>query len=520
MSNRWAPTVQRLLHREMSRYADRACLVWEGGQATYADTLRRCEAMATWLQGASAPGARVAIALPNGREFVESIAAVAIAGRVRVPLNPKESSETLSTKVDLVSCAVLITSSTVLAKLDPEVVARVSHVVLTDGDAQDSYAAVVEGTGGDPLRLESEAADVYRISFTGGTTGAPKAIVQTHRQETAMIRNLLMETIRPDASTTFVAATPLSHASGAFVVPTLLRGGAIAWTESFDAGRLVEPGWLGREGDIETFLVPTAMADVSRAVRDRGEHRVRTLVYGGAPCPPDTLKEAVDALGPCLVQVYGQAEAPMTIAVLSREAHQDLERASGSVGHPFLFVDVAILDEAGERLPAGEVGEVLVAAEHVMSGYWTDSGELDVPAELADGWLHTGDLGMIDQDGYLRLVGRARNMIISGGVNLYPDDIDRRLSGLTDTSQLVSFGVPHPRWGEALVLAVVPSDRSLPEADLVERVEAVARERLSAYERPKAVIVLDEMPLTDVGKTDTRRLAEMHAQLFETSRVG
>jgi fatty-acyl-CoA synthase len=517
MTEHWSTTVQRMLHREMNRFGRRRCFAWEGGEASYAETLARCTSVASWLQETTAPGARVAIALPNGREFLEAIVACALAGRVRVPLNPKESADTLSEKIRMVDCAVLVTTSTALQRLEQDVVATVGSVVLTDDSDQPSFTDLASRGGGD-LSLDASPGDMYRISFTGGTTGSPKAIVQTHRQETAMIRNLLMETIRPDASSVFVAATPLSHASGAFVVPTLLRGGSLAWLDSFDPDRLVDAGWLGEEVAVETFLVPTAMADVTRAAKARGDHQLRTLVYGGAPCPPAVLAEAVEVLGGCLVQVYGQAEAPMTIAVLSREDHNDIEQAAGSVGHPFLYVDVAIVDGAGNRLSPGEVGEVLVAAEHLMSGYWTAQGVVK-PEDLDSGWLRTGDLGMLDVAGFLRLVGRSRNMIISGGVNLYPDDIDRRLSGINGVAEVASFGVEHPRWGEALVIAVVPSDATRSAPQTTELVETAARDRLSAYEQPKQVIVVDALPQTDVGKTDKRALVAAHSELFTTAQV-
>jgi acyl-CoA synthetase (AMP-forming)/AMP-acid ligase II len=364
----------------------------------------------------------------------------------------------------------------------------------------------------------------YRRSVTGGTTGTPKAVVQTHRQERAMIRNLLMEVVRPGPGTVFVAATPLAHAAGAFVLPTLLWGGGLSWLERFDPERLVDATWLPGDlgpGSLESFVVPTVLADVAEAARPG--HALRTLVYGGAPCPAPVLAAAVDRLGPdALNQVYGQAEAPVTICVASPADHAAGRVVDGWVGFPFRFVDVSIdggQGDGGQDGRPADVGEVVVRGEHVMEGYW---GRPEETAERldADGGLHTGDVGRLDADGGLRIVGRAREMVISGGFNVYPDDVERRLRVHGVGDQAISvFGVPHERWGEAVVVAVV---RNPAEADDVQRdrVARVAEETLSYYERPKGVLLLDDLPVTSVGKVARQSLAQEYAGLFAAEQPG
>jgi fatty-acyl-CoA synthase len=527
MSNGWLPTVQIMLDREMQRHGPRRCLAWAGGSASYAETYRRTAALAVWMQANTEEGGRVAIALPNSREYIETMIACALAGRVRVPLNLHESHDGLRYKIEVTQSSTLVTTPELLGSLEGPLPSCVQRVLVVGGPAPGdlltpagAFEVAISASDSGALHYDAVASDVYRLSFTGGTTGRPRAVIQTHRQESAMIRNLLLETIRPSERTTFVASTPLAHASGAFVIPTLLRGGAIAWLSSFDPSKVVDAAWLGYETELEVFLVPTSLADITAAATRNGRHDVATIVYGGAPCPPSTMENAFAVFGERLVQVYGQAEAPMTIAVLPREAHADVAAAAGAAGWPFLFVDVAILGPDGERVRRGDVGAVTVAAEHIMSGYWGDEPDTE-PSRIDEaGRLNTGDLGFIDEAGLLRLVGRSRNIVISGGVNLYPDDIDRRMSGIDGVHAVASFGVAHPRWGEALVMAVAVGAAARGRADEIrDTVAAQARERLGDYEQPKHVVVLAELPETDIGKIDTKRLKNDYADIFEVSEV-
>ena len=505
------PTVQAVVLRALARHQDRPCLRWEGGQANYAETRRRVRALAAWMQERSDPGARVGILLHNGREYVESILACAAAGRVRVPLNERETGELNAKKIEAVGISILVTSGSGWEEVAPHLQGRRPTLLLVEGAG--GYEEACHAAVGGALS-PTEPGSLYRLSFTGGTTGTAKAVMQTHVQELAMMRNLLLEVMQPSAQTAFVAATPLAHASGAFVVPTILGGGSVTWTSRFDPERLVSASWLGEDLRLQTFLVPTALGDVAQAAPER--HALDSVIYGGAPCPRPTLEAALAQLGQCLVQVYGQAEAPMTICILDKASHADLDAIDGSVGNPFLHVDVRI-EVDGAEAPEGTAGEVVVRAEHVMSGYW--GHERETAERLTpDGGLLTQDLGYLDANGRLRLVGRSRELIISGGFNVYPDDVERRLGALPGIQQLAVFGVNHPRWGEAVVVAVTGDGITASDSPAVlESLRPVFNQRLANYEVPKAVVVVDRLPLTSVGKVSRKDLANRHADLFGQS---
>jgi fatty-acyl-CoA synthase len=241
------PTVQSLLAGAFRRYAREPCLLWEGGSARYSETADRVGRLASWLVGHTRETKHVAIALPNGREYLECILACALGNLVRVPLGAKEPVEVLSAKLAESSTEVLIATPTVLDGVADWVresgcaAVAVGDLAVVAADAD--YPRIVE-SGAWTMPPAGVETDRFRLSFTGGTTGVAKAVVQTHRQERALIRNLLLETVRPGAGRTFVAATPLAHASGALILPTVLRGGSLAWLERFDAGRLTDSSWL------------------------------------------------------------------------------------------------------------------------------------------------------------------------------------------------------------------------------------------------------------------------------------
>jgi fatty-acyl-CoA synthase len=510
----YAPTVGHLLGRAFRRFSSNPCLVWERGSASFSQTQDRVAKLATWLSANSRANRHVAIALPNGRAYVESMLACALGGVVRLQLGPREPIEVIRTKLVESQAEILICEPDMADQL-ADWIRDTSAAVLVSGGFGPEFARYDDvvtrpaPAGRLPAGLES---DRYRLSFTGGTTGAPKGVVLAHRQEQAMMRNLLMEAFQPGPGCAFVAATPLAHAAGAFVVPTLLQGGAVAWLPRFDPSRIVDATWLAdgsHKWSLETFVVPTALADVAAAVH--GDHDLRTVVYGGAPCSDAVLNAAIDNLGPdTLVQVYGQAEAPMTISVASRADHAAGLVTDGWVGYPFLFVDVQI--DAGATEDA-EVGEVVVYGEHVMDGYWNRPEESAERVDEDHG-LHTGDVGRLDERGGLRIVGRAREMVISGGHNVYPDDVERRLRqhGLNGM-QFSVFGVPHERWGEAVVVAAV-RDVTVDEATQRDRLAAAAESMLAYYERPKEVLLVDALPLTVVGKISRQELTVTYADRF------
>jgi fatty-acyl-CoA synthase len=506
------PTVQLLLRNAFARYRDRVCLTWEGGHATYAQTEARAGALATWLQAGVPREGHIGILLPNGRAFVEAILACAMAGRVRVALNDRETPAAIAAKVGTAECALLITDERGRERLAAEDGVR-PPVLTVDGPARaGSYARILDGPFGWGRIAAVRPEERFRLTFSGGTTGVPKGVVQTHRQELAVLRNLLLEVYRPAAHRVFVAATPMSHASGSFVIPTVVGGGCLAWTERFAPERLVDTSWLDGAPKAQTFLVPTALDDVSHAV-GAGGHSLQTVIYGGAPCGAATLERAVEAIGPRLVQIYGQVEVPMTVCVVPPEEHADPAQVAGCLGRPFLHVDVA-LERDGERIEQpGAAGELVVRADHVMEGYWREP-EATAERLTPDGGLKTEDVGSRDEAGRIWLVGRMREMLISGGYNVFPAEVESRLGAVEGVQELAVFGVPHPRWTEAVAIAVVGPPTGGTHEQLRRAIAAAANERLAAYERPKVVVIVDSLPQTPLGKVSRADLAETYRDTF------
>jgi fatty-acyl-CoA synthase len=487
----------------LDRYGTRPCVVAENRVLSYDEVRDRVAARALWLQQSSPELAHVGILLRNSQEYIEWILACSVSGRVRVPLNILDPNEVQAYKLEHGEIDVLVTTSELREELGFD---EAKTVCVDLSDYEQRFAAF---TGRPAIR---EAPDRYRLSYTGGTTGTPKAVVETDVQELAMMRNALMEVARPRLGSVFVAATPISHASGAFVVPTILGGGALSWTERFDPERLADWSWLGEHAqDVEAFLVPTAMGTLAETVKERSGRKPR-IIYGGAPCPPATLEAAIDALDARLVQVYGQAEVPLTIAVLRDEDHRAFAASelAGVAGRAFTYVDVAIERGDGSRADRGETGEIIVRGEHCMHGYWKNE-EATREKLRKDGSVITNDLGYFDDSGMLHIVGRSRELIISGGFNVYPQNVETRFGTVPGVRELVVFGVPDDHWGEVVTLGVVTESGAEPSVELVAELDQIARTALANFERPKAIVAVEEIPLTPVGKPDRRELSKQYA---------
>ncbi|GAA5234059.1 AMP-binding protein [Verticiella sediminum] len=355
------------------------------------------------------------------------------------------------------------------------------------------------------LHVEGDAGDVTKLSYSGGTTGRSKGMLHTHRTPVTMVTQMLATYEWPQ-EVRYLVSTPISHASGALLLPTLLRGGTVYLAEKFsptDFARRV------REHRINfTFLVPTQIYGLldDPAVQPADLASLELALYGASPIAPARLREALERFGPVFGQLYGQAEAPMTISYLRKSDH-DLAHPErlASCGRPVIGNQVCLLDAGMREVGVGEVGELCVRSPLVMEGY------LNRPEEnakvFAGDWLHTGDMARQDADGYLYIVDRAKDMIISGGFNVYPSEIENCLAQHPDVAMSAVIGVPHPKWGEAVTAIVVAKPgRTLASEEVV----AWVLERKGAVNTPKAVVFAAELPLTALGKIDRKTLRASH----------
>lgn len=350
-----------------------------------------------------------------------------------------------------------------------------------------------------------DADDALRLGYSGGTTGKPKALASVQRTGLATLSIMMAEWEWPNPLR-FLSCTPLSHAGAAMFLPTLLKGGTMLVLPAFDPVQVMQTIQDYRINCV--LLVPTmiyALLDNPR-FDEFDLSSLETVFYGASAISPARLKEAIERIGPVFMQFYGQAEAPMAVTVLRKHEHDitNLQRLA-SCGRPVPWLHVELLDANNRPVPDGTPGEICVRGPLVMNGY---RNNLQLTEEaFAGDWLHSGDIAIRDPDGFLRIIDRTKDMIVSGGFNVYPRELEDILAEHPAVSQAAVIGVPHERWGEAIkALVVVRSGHTVDADELINRVAA----RKGSYQAPKSVEFIDSIPLTAVGKPDKKILRERY----------
>jgi fatty-acyl-CoA synthase len=353
--------------------------------------------------------------------------------------------------------------------------------------------------------------DICSVAYTGGTTGNPKGVVLAHRASVAFFFLQLAEWDLPPAPR-HLAASPLSHAGGWFPLPVLWLGGAVIMSDRFTVDGFLDA--VEKHRVSTTFVVPSMIYKLLESPRARTADisSLEMVFYGGAPMDVPQLIKALEMWGQIFVQLYGQSEVHI-VTILPRENH-DVSRPErlGVCGRPAAPMYVLVLGEHDEELPPGQVGELCIRGPAVMDGYWNRPEE--TAATLRGGWLHTGDLAVRDEDGFLTLVGRAKDMIISGGFNVYPMEVEGPLLTHPDVVAASVVGLPDPAWGEAVnAFVVLREGATVTEAELI----ALVRERKGPVQAPKSVTFIDEIPLTGLGKPDKKALRTTYAPQVATA---
>jgi acyl-CoA synthetase (AMP-forming)/AMP-acid ligase II len=350
---------------------------------------------------------------------------------------------------------------------------------------------------------------VAAILPTGGTTGAPKGAMNTHRSLAVSAQHHMFAASYPaDESPVFLVAAPMTHAAGTMTLPCSARGGTCVVMQKMDVHVMLD--LIEQHRVTELYLPPTViyrLLDLP-GIEQRDFSSLRYLVYGAAPMSTEKLRRAIEVFGPVLFQGYGQAEAPSAIAFLRPEEHfRDGEIADdgrlAAAGRPAPMVRVEILAEDGAILPAGATGEVCVRGDLLMKGYYKAP---DKTAEtIVDGWLHTGDLGFLDTEGFLHITDRKKDMIISGGFNVYPSEVEQVVWTHEAVQDCAVIGTPHPDWGEAVTVVVeLNTGGQLTEAELL----AYLRPKLGGIKTPKRVVFVDSLPRSANGKVLKKDIRE------------
>jgi fatty-acyl-CoA synthase len=384
------------------------------------------------------------------------------------------------------------------------------------GVGQD-LAAAAEQFGPLPLEAALLPPDhIVSIAYTGGTTGKPKGVVGTAQTMATMTQIQLAEWEWPEAPK-FLMCTPLSHAGAAFFVPTVMKGGSLHVLPRFDPAEVLRT--IEEERITATMLVPSMLY----ALMDHPDSHTRdlssleTVYYGAAAINPTRLAEAIERFGPVFAQYYGQSEAPMVITYLAKGDHvapgdstaDDVPQRLSSCGRPSAFLRTALLDPEGVPVARGEPGEICVAGPLLAGGYWNLSEQ--TAETFRDGWLHTGDVAREDEDGFWYIVDRTKDMIVTGGFNVFPREVEDVVSEHPAVAQVAVIGVPDDRWGEAVTAVVVLRDGAELTDVVVAEIKESVKQRKGSVQTPKEVLAVGSLPLTALGKLDKKTLRAQHA---------
>jgi len=491
-----------LLGKAARTWGDRPALALGGSLVSdYTETASRVGRLAGGLRDSLglAPGDRVAIAMKNCPAYSDVLFAAWHAGCTAVPMNAKLHENEFAYMLEHSGANVCFVTGDLAETIHAAAAQAGTDVRIID-TADKDYQALFSSDGASLQDVSPD--DVAWLFYTSGTTGRPKGAMLTHR-------NLLMMTVgyygdvdQLGPGETILHAAPMSHGSGLYILPYVAKGACQLIPESggFEPAEVLN--LFRTYPEVGCFFAPTMVTRLINApqIGDYNPADLKTIVYGGGPMYAEDCLKALDILGPKLVQIYGQGESPMTITALSRDAHSDtahpryLERLA-SVGTARTDLEVRITDKDDNPLPAGEIGEVCVRGDVVMRGYWDNP---DASAEsLKGGWLHTGDMGVLDADGFLTLKDRSKDVIISGGSNIYPREVEEVLLRHPDVLEVSVVGEPHADWGEAVIAFVVPRPGGAPvEAEL----DQLCLDNIARFKRPKAYHLIDALPKNNYGK--------------------
>ena len=446
-----------------------------------------------------ATGDRVALLMKNAPIYVELLYAAWHAGLSAVPINAKlHAREVAFILENAGAAAIFATPDLVETAAAARAAANLSAPIFDVSGAE--FAAL--GTG-DPLPMADVAADdLAWLFYTSGTTGRPKGAMLSHRNLLAMALSYCIDVDSPAESGCLLHGAPMSHGSGLYIVPHLMQGHCqvVPASGQFDPAEIFD--LLKTWRDLSMFAAPTM---VKRLVDHPGSHAadveaIRAIVYGGAPMYVADLRAALGRFGFRFAQLYGQGESPMTITGMTRAMVEDAYKAGrddrlGSVGVPQSVVQVRVADAEDAPQPAGTPGEILVRGDSVMRGYWRNPEA--TATTLRGGWLHTGDVGAFDGDGFLTLMDRSKDMIISGGSNIYPREIEEVLLRHPDVIEVSVVGAPDPEWGERVVAFVVGREGGAASQEALDR---LCLEHIARFKRPKEYRFLDRLPKNNYGK--------------------
>ncbi len=509
--------VGHLLSRAAQRWPERPAWLEGDVAVSFREAEARVNRVAHALLALGArPGDRVGMLTPNCRQGLETILAPMKAGLGVVPMNARLHPDEHAYMLQHSGARILVYHEEFrshVAAIRDRLPGVERFVTIGRGEPGDlGFEEIQAGRPPTPPEVVVEPDDLAWLFYTSGTTGRPKGAMLTHRSLLAMVHIILLD-VNPAVETdVLLHAAAITHGSGVSIFHHVARGAASAFpaTRSFEPRRIFEA--IERYRVTTMFLAPTMihMLTTSGLHRDHDLSSLHTVFYGGGPMYVEQQQAAVATFGPIFCQLFGQGEAPMGCTSLPKAEHlagddPARQRRLGSAGRETTGVRVRVVDDEDRDRPPGETGEIVVRGDLVMKGYW-NAAEASAEA-LRGGWLHTGDVGHLDADGYLFITDRKKDMIISGGANIYPREVEEVICAHPAVHEVAVIGVPDDKWGESVRAVVVlrPGARAS-EAELVEH----CRRHLASYKKPAAVEFLPELPKNAYGKILKRELRARH----------
>ena len=489
----------------LARYPDRIAFRWADGELSYRATAEMIGRMqAVFMAHDLEPGSRVALLTANRVEAWCAGTAAQLARLAITWLHPMGSLEDQVFQLDDADAQLLVVDAGSYRERGgqlSEKAACVRHTyTLGAADYGRDLLVEINRLGTAVARNLARVDDLAILNYTGGTTGRPKGVARDHRHVGGAAPAILADFEIPDTPR-YLAVAPISHVAGTKVVPTLMRGGTVHMLKGFDPEAVLQT--IEREQINFILLVPTMIYVLldHPALSRTDVSSLELLLYGASAMAPSRLIEGIERIGPVFSQLYGQTEC-YPVSVLRKGDH-DLHRPAlfQSCGFPLSSCQVAILDEADQPVAAGDPGEICVRASHAMKEYWHRP---ETTAEtLRSGWLHTGDIARTDERGYLYILDRKKDMIVSGGFNVFPREVEDVLAQHPDVRMVAVIGVPDPKWGEAVTAVVVSREGRRPAP---EELIGLVKARKGATHAPKQIEFVDSLPLTPVGKIDKKLL--------------
>ena len=512
--------VSQLLAKSARAFPDRDAVIFGAQSWTYAEFDARANQVANGLTELGLkPGSNVALLMYNCPQMLEALFGCFKAGCAAVPINFRLHPNEYAYIIDHSEAEVLVTSpefSGQIVEMAAEI-SRCRHLISLDSTAAGHlfYEDLVGRQSTTFTDHQAEPGDVAWLFYTSGTTGRSKGAMLTHRNLMAMTMSFYVGMCPGFSNREAVLhAAPLSHGSGLYALPNvgMAATNVILEEKSFESTVVLRS--IEEHGITNMFVAPT-MLKLLTDDPQLGSYdltSMRSFIYGGGPMMVDDLTKALERLGNRLVQLYGQGESPMTITYLSHDDHllhadEGPAKRLASAGRPHPNLEVRIVDGEDNELAAGELGEIVTRSDLVMKGYWRD--EEATGASLKNGWLHTGDMGYLDDRGYLFIMDRSKDMIISGGENIFPREIEEVIVTMPGVREVAVIGIPDPKWGEAVhaVVSLVPG-ASVTDDEII----GFCRDNIASYKKPKSVEFVDELPKNNYGKIVKKDLRARHWQ--------